>query len=133
MRYSVIENTTIRTPNNEYYLSPGQTVELSEDAAARLLKIGKIKPAPEETAEESRETLEDVMAEMVQDTCNRIIEEYRKRGIPSYKLTPENEHAENEITRIYRAVLDGREKIEAYTTACDNWLKAATSPGNFIN
>jgi hypothetical protein len=62
---------------------------------------------------------------MVQETCNRIIEEYKKRGIPSYKLTPENEHAENEITRIYRAVLDGREKLEAYKKACDNWLRVS--------
>ena len=71
--------------------------------------------------------MQEVMIEMVQTTCNRIIEEYKTRGIPSYKLTPENEHAENEITRIYRAVLDGREKLEAYKKACDNWLKVATS------
>ena len=125
MRYSVIANTTIRTPKNEYHLSPGHTIEFSEDAAVDLLKIGKIKPASQETAEERRETLEEVMAAMVQDTCNRIIEEYRKRGIPSYRLTPENEHAENEITRICRAVLDGREKLEAYKSACDNWLKVS--------
>lgn len=127
MRYSVIENTTIRTAKNKYHLSPGQTIALSEDAAAKLLKIGKIKPATQETAEERRETLEEVMADMVKATCNRIIEEYKKRGIPSYKLTPENEHAENEITRIYRAVLDGREKHEAYKNACDNWLKVSVA------
>jgi hypothetical protein len=133
MRYSVIENTTIRTSKNEYHLLPGQTIALSEDAAAKLLKIGKIKPATQETAEERRESLEEVMAAMVQETCNRIIGEYKTRGIPSYKLIPENEHAENEITRIYRAVLDGREKLEAYKKACDNWLKVATSWGAFSN
>jgi hypothetical protein len=125
MRYSVIANTTIRTPKNEYHLSPGHTIELSEDAAVDLLESGKIKPASQETEEERREILEEVMADMVKATCNRIIEEYKKRGIPSYKLTPENEHAENEITRIYRAVLDGREKHEAYKNACDNWLKVS--------
>lgn len=71
--------------------------------------------------------MQEVMIEMVQTTCNRIIEEYRKRGIASYKLTPEIKQAENEITRIYRAVMDGKDKIEAYKSACDNWLKAAIS------
>lgn len=79
------------------------------------------------TAEARRESLEEVMADMVKATCHRIIEEYGKRRIPSYQLTPENRQAENEITRIYRAVMDGREKLEAYKSACDNWLRAAIS------
>lgn len=129
MRYSVIENTTLRTSKGEYRLSPGQMIELSEDAADKLLKMGKIKPAPQATAETDQESLEEVMGDIVQDTCNRIIEEYEKRGIRSYKLTPENMQTEKEIDLIYRAVLDGKAEIETYKQACQNWFNAAISAG----
>jgi len=134
MTYTVIENIKIRTSKGDYPLSPGQRIELSEDAAAMLLKSGKIKaelptvnpiwknPYPEGSPEARRATLQEVMGDMVQATCDRIIEEHKKRGIQSYKSTLENQFAENEITRLYHAVLNGMSNIEDFKQACDNWL-----------
>jgi hypothetical protein len=123
MTYTVIENITIRTSKGDYPLLPGKRIELSVDAATRLLKTGKI---TSET-EAHRATLEVVMGDMVQATCDRIIEEHRKRGIASYKSTPENQWAEMEITRIYHAVLDGRADIDDFKQACENWLNPISS------
>jgi len=84
-------------------------------------------PYPEVSPEAHRATLQEVMGDMVQATCDRIIEEHRKRGISAYKSTPENQWAENEITRIYHAVLDGRADIDDFKQACENWLNPISS------
>ncbi len=84
-------------------------------------------PFPEASPEVHRATLQEVMGDMVQATCDRIIEEHRKRGISAYKSTPENQWAEKEITRIYHAVLDGRADIDDFKQACKNWLNPISS------
>jgi hypothetical protein len=84
-------------------------------------------PYPVGTPEARQFTLQEVMIEMAQATCDRIIEEHRKRGISAYKSTPENQWAEKEITRIYHAVLDGRADIDDFKQACENWLNPISS------
>jgi len=139
MTYTVIENIKIRTSKGDYTLSPGQRIELSEDAADKLLKSGKIRAElptvnpiwkntyPEVSPEAERATLQEVMGDMVQAACQQIIEDYKARGIASYKSTPENQWAEMEITRIYNAVLDGRADIDDFKQACENWLNPISS------
>jgi len=139
MTYTVIENITIRTSKGEYPLLPGQRIELSEDAAAKLLISGKIKaelptvnpiwknPYVEVSPEADRATLQSLMCDMVHATCQQIIEDYKIRGIASYKSTPENQWAENEISRLYHAVLDGRADIDDFKQACENWLDPISS------
>lgn len=144
MRYQVIANFRVRTSKGELVLSEGQIVKLPEDKAEILLRAGKIKkqavrntpstaepiwknPYPEGSPEAHRATLEVVMGDMVQATCDRIIEEHRKWEILAYKSTPENQWAEKEITRIYRAVLDGRADIDDFKQACENWLNPISS------
>ena len=87
----------------------------------------KKNPYPEVSPEAHRATLQEVMCDMVQSACDRIIEEHRKRGMSSYKSTPENQWAEMEITRIYNAVLDGRADIDDFKQACENWLNPISS------
>ena len=82
-------------------------------------------PYPMGSPEARRATLQVVMGEMALEACNKIIEEYRKRGIPLYKATPETLWAENENTRIHDAVLNGTANIEDYKKTCDNWVHSS--------
>ena len=76
----------------------------------------------EVSPEAERATLQALMCDMVHSTCQQIIEDYKARGIASYKSTPENQWAENEISRLYHAVLDGKASMEDFKQACEHWL-----------
>ena len=97
----------------------GKVIEIPETMFNRLR--GKVEAIPPETnttiiwqnpypagTPEAREyTLSEMMGEMVQSTCDRIVEEHRNRGSPSYMSNPEIQRAEDEITRIYHNVFEG--------------------------
>lgn len=111
----------------------GKVIEIPETMFDRLR--GKVKAIPHETnttiiwqnpypagTPEAREyTLSEMMGEMVQTTCDSIVEEHNKRGIPSYVSNPEIHWAEDEITRVYHKVLGSEANLADFHQALETW------------
>ncbi len=66
--------------------------------------------------------MQEVMIEMAQATCDRIIVEHKKIGKAPYVSNSEIQWTEDEITRIYCKALEGKANLSEYKDACDNWL-----------
>jgi DNA primase len=85
------------------------------------------KPLVGNPDEPPAEALEDIMAAMVQTSCDAIIAEYAAAG-KQYHSTPETLAAESEIIKVHRLVLSGAASLEDYQIACDGWLEASRIP-----
>lgn len=87
--------------------------------------VDRVQPIKTVHLKQSEEKpIQKVMIEMAQATCDRIVEEHRKRGKASYVSNSEIQGIEDEITLIYHKVLDDKAMLSEYKQACDNWLNA---------
>lgn len=108
MTYQVLSNLKVKTRQGEMILSPGQIIDLNPSKADSLLAEGKIKPT----------TLEKTLDAILQASIARIIEAHKGR---QYRASDEIRSIEEEIDRIYRAVLNGQANISDFQDAIHAW------------
>jgi hypothetical protein len=131
MKYEVLENIRLRTTMGEQELHAGQIIQISEDIALQLLKVGKIRPQqipyepstaepiwvnpyPQGTSEARRHTLEFTMDQMLVQAAR----DFQECG---YKNTPEAHTAQVELGNLYYLILDGVRPITDFQKAIDRW------------
>lgn len=63
-------------------------------------------------------SLEDTLDKIISETMDRIIKRHKGR---QYQSNAEIRQAENEIDRIYRAVLEGQASLSEFQDAVNTW------------
>lgn len=133
MKYVILENIRVKTSQGETVLKQGQVIKLSEIAAEKLLKAGKIKleqtdyePSQGQTIwkndynQSSPAARRHALMEIMNAMIEQAIRDFQET---SYRFAPtEEEQAE----RIYHLVLAGQRKLADFEKAVDNWKQAAT-------
>ena len=111
MTYQVLSTMKVKTKQGETILSPGQIINLDSSKAESLLTEGKIKlTSPEE-----------IMDSILLEAKNRIVRVYKGKQCHQ---TNEIKTIEEEMGRIYRAVLDGQGSLSDFQSICQQWSQA---------
>ena len=108
MTYQVLTPFKVKTNQGERVLSAGNIINLNPSKAETLLFQGKIKPAPAESC------LDAILSKSV----DRIVQAHQGR---QYHATAEIKQAEDEIDRIYKAVIEGQAGLSDFQDACNRW------------
>jgi len=109
MTYQVLKTLKVKTKQGKTIIFPGQIIELNPSKAESLLAQGKIKLT----------TIEEILDSILSNIRDRIIEEHKSK---QYRATEEIRGIEDEIDRVYKAVLDSQATISDLESACEKWL-----------
>lgn len=109
MTYQVLSTMKVKTKQGETILSPGQIINLNPSKAESLLAEGKIKLTP----------LEEILDSILKESMDKIIEAHEGR---QYHATDEIKALEDEIDRLYKAVLSGQGSLSDFQSACQKWF-----------
>ena len=109
MTYQVLSTMKVKTKQGETILSPGQIINLNPSKAESLLAEGKIKLTP----------LEEILDSILLEARDKIIQVHNGR---QYHATDEIKALEDEIDRLYKAVLSGQGSLSDFQRACQKWF-----------
>ena len=112
MTYQVLTNLKVRTKQGETVLSPGQIINLNPSKAESWIAQGKIKPT----------TLEETLDLILWESMDRIFEAHKGK---QYQATDEIRGIEEEIDRLYKAVLNGHGSLSDFQNAVNVWERRA--------
>ena len=109
MTYQVLSTLKVKTKQGKAILYPGQIIELNPSKADALLAQGNIKLT----------TIEEILDSILSNTRDRLIEAYKDK---QYYATEEIRGIEDEIDRVYKAVLVSQASISDFESDCERWL-----------
>jgi hypothetical protein len=102
----------VKTKQGETILSPGQIISLTPSKAESLLSQGRIKQA----------NIEEILDSILKESMDKIIEAHEGR---QYHATDEIRASEDEIDRLYKAVLSGQGSLSDFQNAVNIWERRA--------
>ena len=109
MTYQVLSTMKVKTKQGETILSPGHIINLNPSKAESLLAQGRIKQT----------SLEEILDSILKESMDKIIEAHEGR---QYHATYEIRASEDEIDRLYKAVLSGQGSLSDFQRACQKWF-----------
>ncbi len=112
MTYQILTELKVKTKQGETILSPGQIINLNPSKADSLLAEGKIKQT----------SLEDILDSILNESMSKIIEAHEGR---QYHATDEIRTSEDEIDRMYKAVLKSQGSLSGFQDAVNIWERRA--------
>lgn len=116
MNYEVLQPVKAKTAaGNTEAIPIGAILDIDPAKAARLVGEGKLKPLISD-AEESMTAI-----------LNSTRDEIQAGG--KWNFTQDVQKAEDHITEVWRAVLEGKAKLSDFTAACETWRTIGTKEG----
>lgn len=109
MTYQVLTALKVKTKQGETILYPGQIIDLNLSKAHSFIAQGKIKPM----------NLEETLDSILFNARDRIV---NANDGSQYKANDEIRAVEDEINRLYKAVLNGQESLSDFPNACEKWV-----------
>ncbi len=112
MTYQVLSTMKVKTKQGETIISQGQIIDLNPSKAESWIAQRKIRKI----------SLEETLDTILYCTRDKIIELLKGK---QYKPNAEIKQAEDEINRIYRAVLSGQGSLSEFQDAVNIWERRA--------